>query len=795
MKVPIGWLRQYVDLPRDAREIGDTLARLGFPVDGTQPPPTLSGIVVGKIVALDKHPNADRLQIGTIDIGLREPLRIATAATNVAAGQTIAVAQIGAQLPTLQIQKRTMRGFESEGMMISAEELGLNPEWFEDGILQLDQSALLGADVVQTFNLDDAVLDVEVTANRPDALSIIGIARELAAANGSELRLPREMLEEQPRVTSPGVDRHTDPQAPAVTIASDDCRRFVAQRFSATQTRTSPLWMRIRLALAGQRPISNLVDISNYVMLEVGQPLHFYDAAGLAGNRIIVRDARPGETLITLDDGRHELSPAALVIADENQAQGLAGLMGGKASEVRATTQSIILESANFRGARVRRMGTAFGIRTEASTRHEKTLPLILTDVGAARAAALLVGEGATAYAPQAYGEAIAPPRPIAFPIAEVPRLLGFELPAKTIQAHLRALGFGVTDAGKGILEVVPPAWRTDVGIPADIVEEVARMAGYDSVPAQIAAIADQRVPSRMYHVERKLARTLRTLGYCEIVSYSLVGSQIRERFSAAGIEPSARSVEVRNPLSEDQRYLRYALGPGFLNYFSGRDEPLKIFELGHVFTQGEHIEETSMLGFAFTAAPLDEPAWHDSHVLRLKGDAEAIVHAMTGRKPEVTADRRTGLHPGKTAVLMIDGKEVAYVGQADPRLAHAFNVPLPVYVGAMYPELLPDASPPQFTVPSRFPSTYRDVALVVGYEVTAKAIEGTIRASIGELCTGVRVFDEYRGSQVAAQRKSLAARITLQRFDTTITDAEAETAVKRALAALSAEVGATLRT
>lgn len=795
MRVPISWLRQFVDLPDDPQQITDTLALIGFPVDAIERRPALSGIVVGKIIELEKHPNADRLQIGTIDIGLREPLKIATAATNVAAGQIIPVAMIGAQLPHIKIERRKMRGFESEGMMISAEELALAPEWFEDGILQMDSDTLLGEDVVKLFRLTDAVLDVDITTNRPDAMSLIGLARELAARLGKDLRLPAELQSTAVRVTSKGVDPDADPGAPSVVLESKDATRFVVQRFTNVAIGVSPLWMRIRLALAGQRPINNIVDISNYVMLEVGQPLHFYDAAKIAGNRLIARDAIAGEKLTTLDDVGHELAASDLVIADKDAVQGFAGLKGGKSSEVTAATTSIVLEAANYVGPRIRRMSAAHGFRTDASTRHEKTLAPVLTDLGAARAAGLLIREGATAHAPHAFGADIEQSPAIDFPVRDVKRLLGFELGVATILKHLKALGFDAREESGERLEVVPPLWRRDVAIPADIVEEIARMAGYDNVPSIIPLIAPHDIPSRAFNLERDLASTLRGLGYHEIISYSLHGPQVREKFARAGVEPSAQSVEVLNPLSEDQKYLRYALGPGMLQYFSGKTEPFKIFEIGHIFPKVDgHMEEIPVVGFAFTAAPLGEPEWQDSHFLKLKGDAEAMILETTGRHAEVTPDKRTGMHPGKTAVLMVDGKEVTYIGQADPRITHVYDIRLPLYFASMYLERLPDAVVKQFIPPSRFPSTSRDLALVVHLDVTATSVEQTIERAIGTLCKSARVFDEYRGKQVGDAKKSLATRVVLQREDTTITDAQADAAIAKALAVLQADLGATLR-
>ena len=329
MRVPLAWLREYVDLPDDPAAIADRLAMLGFPVEEIVRRPVITGVVVGKIVALEKHPNADRLQVAQVDVAGEKPLTIATAATNVAEGQIIPVATIGAKLPQLTIEPRKMRGVASEGMMVSAAELDLPAEWFEDGIMQLEDDRMLGADVVEAFGLLDAVLDVEITSNRVDAMSMFGLARELAASYGVPLHFPPQV--------NPGTGDAPAGKSPEVTIASPDCLRFVAQRFEGVRVGPAPAWMRIRLALAGQRPINNLVDISNYVMLETGQPLHFYDADRVKDAHLIVRDAREDEQIVTLDDVERTLTPRALVIADTNepsQTLCVAGVMGCANSEV-----------------------------------------------------------------------------------------------------------------------------------------------------------------------------------------------------------------------------------------------------------------------------------------------------------------------------------------------------------------------------------------------------------------------------------------------------------------------------
>lgn len=786
MRVPLGWLRDYVELPVDPNAVASMLAELGFPVAAIETRPVITGVIAGRIAELGKHPNADRLQVGRIEIGDGAPLTIATAATNVAAGQTIAVATIGARLPQLTIERRKMRGLESEGMMISADELALPADWFEDGIMQFEPALQPGTDVVEYFRLGEAVLDVEITSNRVDAMSMIGLARELAAYQSVPLRLPE--------LVHPGAGSRGPTHK--VTIESPDCRRFVSQIFSDVHPGASPAWMRIRLALAGQRPINRLVDISNYVMLETSQPLHFYDAAKIPHHHLIVRDARAGERFVALDGSVRELTPQALVIASETSAECLAGLMGARNSEVTPATRELILESANFNGARIRRTAQELGVRTEASSRHEKSLAPTLTEMGAARAAQLLAQSGATPHEAAAFGQPLAPPAPVEFETRDVKRILGFELPVQEIREQLDRLGFKVEPAGKSALRIVAPPWRTDVTSSADVLEEIARMTGYGRIAAEIPAVRAHEIPSSDYRRERKVATTLAALGYREIVTYSLHGAQVFEKLRRGGVNPPKRPVEVLNPLSEEQRYLRHSLEPAMLEYLARTDVPERTFEIGRIFyTEDRQPLEMSAVLFGFTAEPLDEPDWRDTHFLRAKGDCEAFLRALTGRKSfESAADERPAYHPGKTGALLLDGHEIAVLGQVDPRLQRAFGVRLPVYLCCVHLDDIPAYEIPQFKPPAKYPSTYRDLALVCDVELPAQRLETALRASAGPWCTLVRTFDEYRGPQVPAGKKSLAIRVTLQKSDATITDAEADEVVAKAVSALRAEFGVTLR-
>ena len=786
MKLPIAWLRDYLDIEFEAEAIAARFARLGFPVDAIERRPQLSGVVVGRLVRVEKHPGADRLQVCTADVGRAEPLTIATAASNVATGQVVPVATIGAQLVGLTIAPRTMRGIASEGMLVSAEELGLEASWFEDGILQLEADGPVGADFIETFRLNDAVLDVEVTANRVDAMSILGLARELAASLGVAVREPSLLLERLASTPTP---------SDAVTLASPDCRRFVAQRISNVRVAAAPFWMRVRLALAGQRPIDNVVDISNFVMFEGAQPLHFYDYERIAGGRLVVRDAREGERMQTLDEAERTLDPRFLVIADAEEPQCIAGLKGAASSEVSAATRELLIEAATFSGPRVRRMSVALGVRTEASSRHEKGLPLGLSTWGAARAAHLLERVGATAHASAAFGAADTGNTPIALDVTRARALLGIDIDAAEAQGALSALGFEVVRDGTR-LEATPPPWRGDVRIPEDVIEEIGRIVGYERIVAEMPPVFAQSVSSQAYRDESRVAHSLAALGYRELVTMSLQPASIGESYARAGVALPGDVVELRNPLSEDQRYLRFSLLPALLAHaqrYAGEDA-LRTFEIGHIF-EGEEPFETAAALWLLTLPPIaDEAAWRDRGFSEFKSESLALVRELAGRDADAVTAAAPGWHPGKTATLLIDGKDVALIGAVDPRLLAAYDIDARVYAGRMRFADLPAYRIPRYARPSKFPPIARDLALVVAPHIPAMDIEHAVRAGGDGVIADVRVFDEYRGPQVAEGNKSLAVRVVLQRPDATLTDREADSYIATILESLRERCGARLR-
>ena len=778
MRVPIAWLRDYADLPENADEIVAKLAALGFPVDDVETRPKLTNVVVGRITKLEKHPNADRLQLCTIDIGGEKPLLIATAATNVAEGQTVPVARIGAELAgSLTIAPRKMRGIDSEGMLISAEEIGLPGEWFEDGIMQLEPTIPLGTDVIAYFRLTDPVLDVDVTPNRPDALSVVGLARELAAAFGVALREP-------PVDVQYDVDGNDDAR---VTIETVDCKRFVFQRASGLRVRPAPASIRIRLALAGQRPLNNVVDISNFVMLELGQPLHFFDWEHVAGKHLVVRDARDGERFTTLDDQERTLDARVIVICDDEGPTSIAGIMGGKRSEVEPGTAEILIEAATWTGPRIRRASGALKLRTEASSRFEKSLPLALADLGAARAAHLLEQEGGSVMMPHAAGKPAVAPAAVTLRAGEVERLLGFTLTDDEIERALTSLGFTVARSGSDFI-VTPPYWRGDIAIAADLVEEVARVVGYDHVRAEVPPVAPQDVDSAEFDRETDLATTLAGLGYTEAISLSLQSGSVAETWRATGIAVD-EPVQITNPLSEDQRYMRFSIAPALLG-FAARDRavrPYRVFELGHVFANGRpEPTETVQLTALHAGGDLSTSSGAFG---RLKSDMLALLHRITGVDARVERGTFPSLHPGKTAALRCGDAVVGYVGVVDPRLARTYDVADTTALATLFVDRLPPHATPKYVPPSKFPAVDRDLAVVVALDVLSGDLGDAVRREA--LVRSASVFDEYRGPQVGEGKKSLALRIVLQSDEKTLTDEDADAALARIVATLRERFGA----
>jgi phenylalanyl-tRNA synthetase beta chain len=814
MQLSISWVRDFVDSDAPPEAFAAALTARGFTVDAVTPQPMPAKIVVGRIDALARHPNADRLQVSTVDVGA-DKLQIVTGATNVAVGDKIPIALVGAVVFSRElaadgsrkmnpIAKSTLRGVESVGMMCSASELAL-PGEFDDGIVILDADAQIGQDFWRSVRFGDAVLDVDVPSNRPDCLSVIGLAREAAAG----LNAPYRALE-------PEAFAGTAPPGIGVEIGDKAiCRRLVGQRFTGARSGHTPFWMALRLQASRVRSLGFLVDVSNYVQLETGQPLHFYDASALRGERIVARASRAGEKVVTLDGVERTLAAGVPVIADGEGLVGIAGIFGGARAAVSDATTDVYVESPNFVGAPIRRAAIALGLRTEGASRHEKNLPLELVELGRRRAAQFLTEAGARASAVVETGESPGEPRVVTARPGRVNALLGTSYDVERMRAALAPIGLAST--GGDPLRVTVPYWRNDVIEEVDIVEEVARAIGFDDIPERRGAATPQDVDEGQYRQESILAQTLVALGYREAVTIALQGSKVVDAWERSGLTFWREIATVANPLSDDQRFLRPSLLPGLLTVATRSWEratgPVRLFEAGHIFRPSGNVsnpaspdsgaydengvlELPSICGLALF--PSDESAGAnplDHRLLEVKGDAERAIASLSDARITTEPEARGYFHPGAAANLIADGRTVAKFGRIHPGLAQAYDLPGASYAFMLYLENLPQRRPIVKYAPlPKFPGTNRDIAVVVDEQVSARDLADAATADGHGLLERVAAFDEYRGAQVGPGKKSVALSIALRKPDATITDAEADAAIEKIVAGLRERFHADLR-
>jgi phenylalanyl-tRNA synthetase beta chain len=814
MQLSVSWLRDFVEGDASPEAIAAALTARGFTVDSVMPQPMPAKIVVGRIETLTRHPNADRLLVSAVDVG-GEKLQIVTGATNVAASDKVPIALVGAVVFSRElapdgsrkmnpIAKSKLRGIESVGMMCSASELAL-PGEYDDGIVILDDDAQVGQDFWHAVRFGDAVLDVDVPSNRPDCLSVLGLAREAAAG----LRVPFKDL--QPEVFA-------GTAVPGIGVEIGDpaiCRRLVGQRFTGAQSGRTPFWMALRLQASRVRSLGFLVDVSNYVQLETGQPLHFYDAAALRGDRIVARASKAGEKVVTLDCVERTLAAGIPVIADGEGIVGIAGIFGGARAAVSEKTTDVYVESPNFVGAPIRRASIALGLRTEGASRHEKNLPLELVELGRRRAAHFLTGAGAQASAVVEAGEKPGAQRVVTARPARINALLGTAYDVERMRAALAPIGLAA--AGNNPLRVSVPYWRNDVAEEVDIIEEVARAIGFDDIPERRIAATPQAVDEGQYTQETILAQTLVALDYREAVTISLQGSKVVAAWERSGLPFWRELATVANPLSDDQRFLRPSLLPGLLTVATRSWEratgPVRLFEVGHVFRPSGNVsnpaspdsgaydengvlELPSICGLAlFPPDPAADASPVDRRLLEIKGDAERAIASLCAAPITTEPETRAYFHPGAAANLIADGRTVAKFGRIHPQLARAYDLPSASYAFMLYLENLPQHRPIVKYVPlPKFPGTNRDIAVVVDESVSARDLADAASVDGQGLLERVAAFDEYRGAQVGPGKKSVALSIALRKPDATITDAEADAAIEKIVARLRERFHADLR-
>jgi len=791
----------YVDIPWPVEELADRLTMAGVLVEGLEPlaPRELASLVVGRVESIERHPAADSLFVCGVDVG-GGVRTVVTGATNLRVGDRVPVALPGSVLPGgRRIEAAEFRGVLSEGMLCSEKELQVGDD--ADGIWVLPADAKLGAPLLEALGLDDTVLHLEIYPNRPDCLSVIGVAREVAALTGGRLRLPSLHVDEEQEAA----------EAAAVEVAAPDlCPRYTARVMRRLAVAPSPAWLQQRLRVAGMRPINNVVDITNFVMWEWGQPLHAFDYDQLAGGRIVVRRARPGERLVTLDGVERELDSDMLVIADAERAVGVAGVMGGGNSEVTGATTSVLLESANFQAASVRRTARRLGMRTEASHRFEKGLDPNAAAAASLRAAQLmqeLAGARVLRGLVDVYPQPVAPHTVVCRP-ERLRRLLGADISDDQIAAYLQSLELSVAREGERFVVTVP-TFRQDIQQEADLAEEVARLYGYDRVPESwpggTAQVGGQAAPLPLLDRVRDV---LVAQGLLECITYSFVHPATADKLRWSADDPRRLAIPLRNPLSEDYAVMRTSLIGGLLETAArNRSRGVRsvhLFEVGAVYQPKslpltELPEERRRVGILMMG-PLPRKQW-GSHAgettfFHLKGAVETLLAGL-GVEGAFAPSSDPSLHPGRQATVIVDGEAAGILGEVHPAVADGYDLgETRVYVAELELSVLEKAQPgiPRYRQLPRFPAVERDIALLVPKAVPAERVAACIREAAGALLEELVLFDVYEGPQVAAGHRSLAYAMTLRAADRTLTDAEANAVVAAVEEALAQELDVRLR-
>ena len=814
MNVPYKWLREYVATDLPPKELARRMTMAGLEAEKIEETGALwDKVYVGLVKKVDQHPDADRLVIVDVDAG-EHSLRVVTGAPNIAAGQKVALANAGARLVDAYadeyklktLKPGVIRGVKSEGMVCSEKELGMSEE--HEGILVLPDDAPVGTPLADY--LGDSVIEFEITPNLVHAFSILGIAREAGAITGLPVSSPA--LAELP------ADRKVDT---LIAIENTDlCPRYSGVVIDGVRVGPSPDWLARRLTDAGVRPISNIVDVTNYVMLELGQPLHAFDLTKVPSGRIVVRESAPGERMETLDHQMRDLPTGTLLITDGEHPLALAGLMGGVDSEISNTTTSILLESANFEMKRVRRTSRALKLRTDASARFERGLDPDLCLDASARAVRLILDlcPGATIRSWQDVYPNPVKPRSITMQFAQIERLVGMPIPADDALAILTRLGF-TPDLADGTLTVQVPTWRTDVTLPQDVIEEVARIHGYDQLPATLITGTTPLVErDPVFLLERHIRRTLVAAGGFEARTYVTISDDDAARWSdpatgglAHAVDPANR-VRLRNPIQAEKPILRTSIVPALIEATAENlkhERTVRLFEIGHVYlgTEPDALpDEPSTLGIVFAGQrePFDRfhpraEAADQLDYFDMKGAVDAIL--ARHQHPALTWSRleHPALHPGRAAAATLPtGERLAVLGEVRPDVARALGVEdVRLVIGELDIQLLHTVQDARAAGPvtvDKFLPAEQDFAIVVDADRPAEEVERALRFGAGPLVTGVILFDIFAGPQLGENKKSLAYRVTFTAPDRALTDNELEKVRKKIEKTLKQQVGGVLR-
>ena len=776
MKVSLNWLKQYVDVKLPAAEVANRLTLGGIEVKSTNViGANWEGIIVGQILEVQQHPNADRLHLVTLDLATRTET-VVCGAPNVAVGAKIAYAPIGTKMidghtgKTEVLKPAKIRGVASNGMCCSEKELGISEN--HEGIIILSPETTVGTPLMDV--LGDAIFNLEVTPNRPDCLGMTGIAREIAATTGSAFHLPDATYAE--------ADVPITGRVSVEIQDSDLCPRYSASLITGIKIGPSPEWMQKRLISYGMHPINNIVDITNFVMLEYGQPLHVFDYEKIQGKGIIVRRAKSGEKITSLDGVERNLNREMLVISDKERAVAVAGIMGGANSEVSESSTSILLESASFKPTSVHYTGRTLGMPSEACVRFERGISPEMTAPALKRATQLMVeyGGGQAAQGIIDVYPGKTERKPIRLTTADFKRTMGLEYSLEQIETSLTALGFTcqADKAGSWVI-VRAPYWRSDINIPVDVIEEVARIVGYEQIPTTLLpqAIPMQK-PAPITALKRRVRNLMTGYGFQELVSFSLTSMDVLVKLSPESKKPEPLPVHIANPASIEQEYLRPNLRAGLLAALTLNkafiDEGLKLFELGKVYlNRNENLPEEPDMLCGVICGPRSERWWQGAgepaDFFDAKGVAEGLLQQL-GITAKFEKSTDGNLHPANQAAVTVDGKQIGVLGELHPAVKEHFELTQPVFLFEInIPALLPLMKDKVYRPIPKFPATVRDIALVVDSGVTHQQILETMKGF--SLVTDVALFDVYSGGQIPAGKKSMAYRLTFQSADKTLTD------------------------
>ena len=795
MRLNRKWLNEdFVDLREVSdKEFVETMTVFGQKVETWERMDAeIKNVVVGKVLSMVRHPNSDHMWICQVNVGGEEPIQIVTGAQNVHEGDLVPVALHNSWLPGgVHITKGKLRGELSNGMLCSFAELGLTqndlPGVFADGIWILnDEECSIGQDINQVIGNDDTVVEFEITNNRPDCYSIIGLAREAAAAFGKPMRHHEPVVHGS---CAGSIFEHLDVEVPA----ADKCSRYSSRMVANVKIGPSPKWLRQRLRANGVRPINNIVDITNYVMLEYGQPMHAFDYRYVSSGKIVVREAEAGETLTTLDGTVRSLKPGMLVIADDTKPIGLAGIMGGENSEIVDDTSMVVFESANFNGTSIRQTALALGMRTEASGKFEKNLDPMMTVPAVQRACELveLLGCGDVLdgtidvihYVPESRRVRLEPDR--------INELLGTEISQEDMVKYLANLEIPVEGD-----EILVPSFRPDLILTADIAEEIGRSYGYNAIPITEFKNSTQGGYSAEMKLEAQAGTFCRGLGYNEIITYSFVSPAVFDQIRLPADSPLRRCMRIQNPLGEDTSVMRTIALPSMLEILARNNayhnKAVKLYEIAKVYlpTEGQMLpQEPKKLVLGTYGS--------GETFFTLKGEIEAIFAGLRIRKAEYAAEKQNpSYHPGRCASITVDGVCVGVMGQVHPLVVKNYGMDCEVYcaelnLSALMELRLPE---PTYTPLPKYPAVMRDLALVCDEEVTVAQAEDVITGAAGKLLRSVKLFDIYRGTGVPEGKKSMAFSLELRSDERTLTDADSEGVMSKVLASLKEKLNAVLR-